>query len=104
MPGEWAPGRWRDPDTGAPATEPPPWPPDRFDAGVFAAVAAVTQERVAVLAEVPELVDFLFLPDAPEDAESWQKAVAGDDQAPRILTEALAAYETCPWEVDALHR
>ena len=32
VPGEWAPGGWRDPDTGAPATEPPPWPPERFDA------------------------------------------------------------------------
>ena len=104
VPGEWAPGGWRDPDTGAPATEAPPWPPDRFDGRVFAAVAAVTQERVAMLGEVPELVDFLFLPDAPEDAESWQKAVAGDDQAPRILADALAAYETCPWEVDALHQ
>ena len=96
VPGEWAPGGWRDPDTGAPAVEPPPWPPERFDAGVFAALAAVTQERVTVLGEVPELVDFLFLEDAPDDPDSWQKAVAGDELAPRILAEALAAYETCP--------
>ena len=44
---------------------PPAWAPERFDAGAFAALAAVTQERVTVLGEVPELVDFLFLEDAP---------------------------------------
>ncbi len=102
-PGEWAPGSWRDPDTGAPAVAPPPWAPERFDAAVFAALAEVTQERVAVLSEVPELVDFLFLADAPDDPDSWQKAIAGDEGAPRILAEALAAYETCPWDKDALH-
>ena len=95
VPGEWGPGAWRDPDTGAPATEPPAWDPARFDPAVFAALAAVTQERVTVLGEVPELVDFLFLPDAPDDPDSWQKAVAGDELAPRILADALAAYETC---------
>jgi glutamyl-tRNA synthetase len=103
QPGTWAPGAWRDPDTGAPATSPPPWPDGRFDPDVFAPLAAVTQERVTVLGEVPELVDFLFLGDAPDDPDSWQKAVAGDELAPRILSDALAAYGTCPWEADALH-
>jgi glutamyl-tRNA synthetase len=56
-----------------------------------------------VLGEVPELVDFLFLDGAPDDPESWQKAVVRDDEAGRILVEARAAYETCPWDVDALH-
>jgi glutamyl-tRNA synthetase len=103
QPGAWAPGAWRDPDTGAPATSPPPWPDGRFDPTVFAPLAAVTQERVTVLGEVPELVDFLFLGDAPDDPDSWHKAVAGDELAPRILSDALAAYETCPWEAQALH-
>ena len=81
IPGEWAPGGWRDPDTGAPAVAPPAWAPERFDAAVFAEVAAVTQERVTVLGEVPEFVDFLFLKDAPDDPDSWQKAIAGDEGA-----------------------
>ncbi len=102
-PGEWAPGSWRDPDTGAPAVAPPAWAPERYDAEGFAALAEVTQERVAVLSEVPELVDFLFLADAPDDPDSWQKAIAGDEGAPRILADALAAYETCPWDKDSLH-
>ncbi len=103
VPGEWAPGGWRDPDTGAPAVAAPAWRPERFDAAVFAALAAVTQERVTVLGEVPELVDFLFLADAPDDPDSWQKAIAGDEGAPQILAAALAAYEVCPWDKDALH-
>ena len=56
-----------------------------------------------MLGEVPELVDFLFLEDAPVDEDSWQKAIAGDELAPRILDDALAAYEVCPWDKDSLH-
>ena len=42
-------------------------------------MAPVVQERVAVLGEVPAMVDFLFL-DAPEiDPDAWAKALAGDD-------------------------
>ena len=63
----------------------------------------MTQERVTVLGEVPELVDFLFLEDAPDDPDSWQKAIAGDEGAAQILAAALAAYEVCPWDKEALH-
>jgi glutamyl-tRNA synthetase len=103
VPGEWTPGGWRDPDTGMPAVEPPPWKPGRFDAASFAQLAAVTQERVSALGEVPGFVDFLFLEDAPIDEDSWRKAVAGDEGAPAILAAALSAYETCPWDSGALH-
>jgi glutamyl-tRNA synthetase len=101
--GEWAPGEWVDPDTEAPIVGGPAWAGGRFDADVFARVAAVAQERVAVLGEVPELVDFLFTEDAPHDEASWQKAVARDEAAPGILADALEAYGTCDWSVDALH-
>ena len=103
VPGEWVPGSWTDPDTGAPVVPPVPWPSDRFDAGVFASLAEVIQERVTVLSEVPELVDFLFLEDAPDDPDSFQKAIAGDEGAAPILSAALAAYEVCPWDKEALH-
>jgi glutamyl-tRNA synthetase len=66
-------------------------------------VAGATQERVTVLGDAPELVDFLFLPDAPDDPDSWRKAVAGDDLAPRILADALAVFESCPWDPASLH-
>jgi glutamyl-tRNA synthetase len=64
----------------------------------------VTQERVAVLSDAPTLVDFVFLPGAPADEASWNKAVAGDELAPKILADAVAAYETCPWDKDSLHQ
>ena len=56
----------------------------------------MTQERVAVLSEVPALVDFLFLEDAPIDEASWRKAIAGDEAAPQILAAALAATSVSP--------
>jgi glutamyl-tRNA synthetase len=102
--GEWVPGGWRDPDTGAPAASGPPWPPDRFDPEVFARIAPVVQERVSVLGDVPALVDFLFLENPPIDERSWAKAVAGDAVAPKLLQAALDAYATCEWKRDELHR
>jgi len=56
-----------------------------------------------VLSEVPELVDFVFLEDAPDDPDSWQKAMAGDAEATRILADALDAYASCSWDRDSLH-
>jgi glutamyl-tRNA synthetase len=100
---EWAPGDWIDPDTGAPVVAPVPWPPSRYDEVRFAEVASVAQERVTMLSEVPALVDFLFLEDAPIDEASWQKAIAGDAAASGILMAALAAYAECVWDADTLH-
>jgi glutamyl-tRNA synthetase len=59
---------------------------------------------VAVLGEVPELVEFLFTEAAPVDEDSWQKAVVKDETAPSILAAALEAYATCEWTVGELHR
>ena len=82
-----------------------PWPAGAFDEAAFRAMAPVVQERVAVLGEVPAMVDFLFL-DAPDiDPDSWAKAMAGDEAAPAILAAATAAYEAlrADWTADALH-
>jgi glutamyl-tRNA synthetase len=81
------------------------WPVAAFDPAAFAAVAPLVQERVAVLGEVPAMVDFLFL-DAPDiDEDSWAKAVAGDERAADILSGAIEAYSALDgtWERDALH-
>ena len=68
-------------------------------------MAPVVQERVAVLGEVPAMVDFLFLDTPVFDPDSWAKAVAGDDGAPAILAAAIAAYEALrgDWTAAALH-
>ena len=70
-----------------------PWPDSGFDEAVFAALAPVVQERVAVLSEVPAMVDFMFLDTPPIDDEAWAKAIIADDLAVTILSGAVEAYE-----------
>jgi glutamyl-tRNA synthetase len=103
VPGEWVAGQWSDPDTERDFGEGLLWPPERFDPTAFARMAPVVQERVAMLSEVPAMVDFLFLEDPPIDPDSWQKAIGRDQIAPLILHAAVAAYATCTWTRDVLH-
>ena len=49
----------------------PPWDPAAFDSDVFAAVAPLAQTRIAVLSEIVEYVDFLFLDEPVRDDASW---------------------------------
>jgi glutamyl-tRNA synthetase len=82
-----------------------PWADSSFDEAVFAALAPVVQERVAVLSEVPAMVDFMFLDTPPIDDEAWAQAIATDDLAVTILSGAVEAYEDLAgsWTHDALH-
>ena len=83
-----------------------PWPDESFDAEVFARMAPVVQERVAVLGEVPSMVDFLFLDRPDIDEEAWAKAVTKDsDSAVDVLARAIEAYTDLSdgWDRDALH-
>ena len=90
------PGRWAPPGDG------PPWDPGHFDPSKFARLAPLVQERVATLGEVPAMVDFVFLAEAPLDDASWGKAIRRDQQAPAILAAALDVYAGCRWSADAL--
>ncbi len=94
---ERAEGRWV-PES----TEAPPWPPERFDAGVFAELAPLVQERVTTLAEAPGLVDFVFLADPVVDETSWQKAIGNVEGAVGLLEDAVREYEGREWSADAL--
>ncbi len=80
------------------------WAPDAFDPVVFAALAPPLQERVAVLDEVPDMVDFAFLPRPAVDEVAWEKSVTGDPVATDILTGALESYQSLvdSWQVDTL--
>ncbi|MBU6240279.1 MAG: glutamate--tRNA ligase [Acidobacteria bacterium] len=70
-----------------------PWPADSFDPAKFRAMAELVQTRVQVLADVPSMVDFLFL-DAPTvDDTAWAKATKDDWAAP-LLNETVAAFAT----------
>ena len=79
----------------------PPWPPENFGPDVFDRMAPLVQERVKTLAEVPEMVDFLFLDEPVIDEKSWQKAMR--PPAAELLDDAIAEYEKCEWEPEVLH-
>ena len=68
----------------------PSWRPEDFDAEVFAAVAPLAQTRIAVLSEIAEYVDFLFLDEPVRDEASWAKAMK--DNAADILDGAAEAF------------
>jgi glutamyl-tRNA synthetase len=83
-----------------------PWPVDRFDEAVFRRVAPLVQERVAVLGEVPAMVDFLFLEAPVIDADDWAQAVSKDHEvAVAILAQVIEAYGRMGdrWAHQALH-
>jgi glutamyl-tRNA synthetase len=86
-----------------------PWSPERFDARMFAQMAPLVQERVALLSEVPAMVDFLFVDEPAIDPDSWAKAY-GDEVGTSILAAAIPVYESLAagegvgWTVDALHQ
>ena len=81
----------------------PPWPPERFDLAKFEAVAPLVQERVRKLAEIPGMVDFLFLEEPAVDPQDWSKAVERTPAAPALLDDAIAAYTGCEWHSAVLH-
>jgi glutamyl-tRNA synthetase len=81
----------------------PPWPVEHFDANVFRRIAPQVQQRVATLEEVPAMVDFLFLEHPVIDPDAWA-AVAADEAAGPILDAAIAAYESCEFDPEELHR
>ncbi len=88
------------PWTGAPLA---PWPPERFDAGAFARMAPLVQERVSVLGEVPGMVDFLFLDEPVLDDKSWADATRDPQAATAVLEGVIAAFRHCPWKAEDLH-
>jgi glutamyl-tRNA synthetase len=68
----------------------PPWDPAAFDTGLFVAVAPLAQTRIAVLSEIVEYVDFLFLDEPVRDEASWAKAMK--EGAAEILDATAAAF------------
>ena len=77
-----------------------PWAPGDFDFEGFERMAPLVQERVATLAEVPAMVDFLFVEQPEVDQPAWDKVMVGPAAA--VLDATVGAYETCPWEAAEL--
>jgi glutamyl-tRNA synthetase len=79
----------------------PPWRPEAFDVETFTAVAPLAQTRIAVLAEIVDYVDFLFLDEPVRDEASWAKAMKGD--AAEILDATADAFEALEnWSAEPL--
>ena len=78
-----------------------PWPADRFDAAVFARLAPLVHTRVQTLAEVPAMVDFVFLADAPIDDAAWSKTMSADF-ARDVLSHMADGLAGCAWSHDAI--
>ena len=78
-----------------------PWPADRYRPEVFRAMAPLVQTRVAVMAEVVAMVDFLFLAEPPIDDASFTKAFSGD-AAQTTLAEIATAFESIDWTTEGI--
>jgi glutamyl-tRNA synthetase len=75
---------------------------ERFDPDLYARVAPLAQTRVKTLAEVPELIEFLFR-DKPEiDEASWEKAIVRNDWSGDVLRDAASTFNDVAWETEAL--
>lgn len=92
-------------EAAAPWTVPPraPWPEENFDRVAFVRMAPLVQERVAVLGEVPGMVDFLFLDEPVIDERSWAEATRDSAMAGAVLAGAVEVFRTTEFRAEALH-
>ncbi|GAC1534914.1 MAG: glutamate--tRNA ligase [Acidimicrobiales bacterium] len=79
------------------------WRSEDFDPSAFERLAPLVQQRCRTLADVPALVDFVFLAAPTVDEGSWAKAVSANPAAGQVLTAARAAYADCQWDAPTLH-
>ncbi|WP_433829001.1 glutamate--tRNA ligase [Actinoplanes sp. CA-015351] len=87
--------------TGTETIAAPPWSPEAFDSAVFTTIAPLAQTRIAVLSEIVDYVDFLFLDEPVHDEASWAKAMK--DGAADILDATAAAFSALTdWSAEPL--
>ena len=80
-----------------------PWTSSEFDAAVFARVAPLVQERVAVLGEVASMVAFFFREQLDMDEAAFEKVVSSDPSGRALLAAARQRFADVTWEASALH-
>ena len=78
-----------------------PWNARDFDPATFRAMAEFVQTRVAVLSEVPAMVDFLFVDEVAIDDAAWAKATK-DEWAREVLIESLNSFSATDWKAESL--
>jgi glutamyl-tRNA synthetase len=65
-------------------------------------IAPLVQERTRVLADVPAMVDFLWLDTIDIDETDWEKAVRQQPAFAAILDAAATAFASCDWDAETL--
>jgi len=78
-----------------------PWSPEQFDESVFRAMAELVQTRIVTLADVPALVDFMFLDVPIVDEVAWTKTFASAEAA-AMLAGARISFESVEWTSESL--
>ncbi len=79
-----------------------PWNAGDYDPAVLEALAPEVAQRVTTLGEIPEVIDWLFGPDAPEDEKSWKKGLIKAKRAPEILEAVAVRLADCDWDADTI--
>jgi glutamyl-tRNA synthetase len=81
-----------------------PWQPEAFSAATYAAVAPLVQTRVAVMSELTDSVDFLFLDEPAFDEPSWAKTMTGPaaDVAAGLLDAAIDGFAAAAWDAESI--
>jgi glutamyl-tRNA synthetase len=78
-----------------------PWPAGRYRSDMFRAMAPLVQTRVAVMAEVVPMVDFLFLAEPPIDEQSFTKTFSAES-AVTTLNDIAVAFESIEWNAERI--
>jgi glutamyl-tRNA synthetase len=86
-----------------PSESAPPWSESQFDPNRFTQIAPLVQERVALLSEVPAMVDFLFLDEPTFDEAAFDKSIRNDELARTLLAQAISSFGEVDWTSESLH-
>ena len=79
-----------------------PWAAEMFDKVLFENMVDLIQEKLRTFSDTPRFVDFLFLDDPVDDADSWDKAMVKGKFAAEILDGAASAFADCEWSPEVL--
>ncbi len=87
-----------------PSDREPAWSEEQYSAALYAQVAPLVQERVAILSEIPAMVEFFFLDEPRFDEASFAKVITNDPIGRTLIASAIERYERlADWKAAALH-
>ncbi len=82
---------------------PVPWEREQYRPEVFAYIAPDVQQRVNVLREIPNFIDWLFLDSVEYDERAWKKAMIKGKQVPEILDGIIEKFADVEWTAEGLN-